>query len=114
MSTYIKNCYGKPSRLFVAGGKEIQSAEGTTQRGPTAMSGYAIGILPFLVLIKQDLDEKKMKHLAYADDLGGGSKLRMLKDWWDRIEINGPAIGYFPKASKSWLIVKENKIEEAE
>ena len=31
MATYIRNCYVIPSRLFVTGGLEIKSAEGTTQ-----------------------------------------------------------------------------------
>ena len=31
MAIYIKNCYSVPSRLFVLGGTEISSSEGTTQ-----------------------------------------------------------------------------------
>ena len=53
------------------------------------------------------------KHVAYADDLAGASKLEQLKEWWDRIEIVGPLLGYYPKASKSWLVVKEERLEEA-
>ena len=52
MATYLRNCYQKPSRLFIAGGKELVSAEGTTQGDPTAMPAYGIGILPFLALIR--------------------------------------------------------------
>ena len=55
-----------------------------------------------------------MKHVAYADDIGGGSKLRMLRDWWDKIVENGPDFGYFPKASKSWLVVKEEMLRDAQ
>ena len=36
MSTYLRNCYSTPSRLFVAGGEEISSAEGTTQGDPSS------------------------------------------------------------------------------
>jgi hypothetical protein len=32
--------------------------------------------------------------------------------WCDKCVEFGPAIGYYPKASKSWLIVKENKLAE--
>ena len=113
MAIYIKNCYGTPSRLFIAGGKEIQSSEGSTQGDPMAMQAYGIGILPFLSMIKPEIDSEKMKHVAYADDIGGGAKLRMLRDWWDKIKQNGPSFGYFPKAEKSWLVVKEEKLEEA-
>ena len=113
MSTYVKNCYGTPSRLFIAGGKEIKSAEGSIQGDPIAMQAYGIGILPFLSVIKPELDKEKMKQVAYADDIGGGAKLRMLRDWWDRIVEHGPSFGYFPKPEKSWLVVKEEKLEEA-
>ena len=51
--------------------------------------------------------------MAYADDLAGGSKLQNLRDWWDRCVKFGPAIGYYPKAEKSWLIVKPDKLEDA-
>ena len=61
MATYLRNCYQKPSRLFIAGGKELVSAEGTTQGDPTAMPAYGIGILPFLALIgpPQEVGEGK-------------------------------------------------------
>ena len=51
--------------------------------------------------------------MAYADDLGGGSKLTLLRDWWSRVVEHGPKFGYFPKPSKSWLVVKEEKLQEA-
>ena len=112
MATYVRNCYAKPSRLFIAGGKELKSSEGTTQGDPSAMPAYGIGILPFLALIKSGGAEE-VKQLAYADDIGGGAKLKTLREWWKNIEENGPSFGYFPKASKSWLVLKEEKNEEA-
>ena len=54
-----------------------------------------------------------MKQVAYADDLAGGSRLEKLREWWDKTVEFGPAFGYYPKPSKSWLIVKENEIERA-
>ena len=113
LSTYIRNCYGTPARLFVAGGHEFASAEGTTQGDPTAMDAYAIGILPLLVLIKPEAERRRMKHVAYADDLAGGARLDVLREWWNRCNKYGPEIGYHPKASKSWLVVKQEKIEAA-
>ena len=53
------------------------------------------------------------KHVAYADDLAGASKLQQLKEWWYRIEIFGPLSGNYPKASKPWIVVKEENLEEA-
>ena len=39
--------------------------------------------------------------------------MQTLREWRKNIEENGPNFGYFPKASKSWLVVKEEKYEEA-
>jgi hypothetical protein len=39
--------------------------------------------------------------------------LENLRKWWDTITEFGPHLGYFPKPSKSWLVVKESKLEEA-
>ena len=111
MSTYLRNCYRVPSRLFVGSGVEVASAEGTTQGDPLAMPGYGIGILPLLVTLK--INNVEMKHVAYADDIGGGSKLGNIRQWWDKIREFGPYLGYFPKPEKSWLVVKQEKYEEA-
>ena len=54
-----------------------------------------------------------MKHAAYADDLGGAGKLSELRAWWDKINEIGPLLGYFPKASKSWLVVKPQLLDRA-
>ena len=113
LSTYVRNCYKVPSRLFEAGGVEISSAEGTTQGDPSAMPSYAVGIMPFLALIKPEIDPQLMKQVAYADDLAGGSKLERLREWWDKTVKFGPAFGYYPKASKSWLVVKESEFNRA-
>ena len=41
----------KPSRLFITGGKEISSNDGTTQGDPIAMGMYAQGLMSLLSLI---------------------------------------------------------------
>ena len=43
IATFLYNCYAISARLFITGGKELRSREGTTQGDPTAMAGYALG-----------------------------------------------------------------------
>ena len=73
---FIRNFYLKPARLFVVGGVEIPSAEGTTQGDPTTMPTYAIGIRPLLICLAQGSDTLSeagdvARQAAYADDLAG-------------------------------------------
>ena len=39
--------------------------------------------------------------------------LTSIRDYWGKLTVLGPKYGYFPKASKSYLIVKEDKLGEA-
>ncbi|XP_028417275.1 uncharacterized protein LOC114541674 [Dendronephthya gigantea] len=105
MAVYTFNCYVTASRLFVQGGKEIASAEGTTQGDPLAMPLYAVAITPLLLMIKSG-EASDVRHVAYADDLSGAGKLMQLRAWWEKIAVHGPSLGYYPRADKSWLIVK--------
>jgi hypothetical protein len=57
--------------------------------------------------------EEKTRQSAYADDLSGGGTLRELKRWWDLVLEYGPLLGYYAKPSKSWLILKEQYLDEA-
>ena len=51
MATFIINIYYKLARLFVIGGKEISSQEGTTQGDPIAMAVYALALGPLLTTL---------------------------------------------------------------
>ena len=39
--------------------------------------------------------------------------LTSIRDYWGKLTVLGPKYGYIPKASKSYLIVKEDKLGEA-
>ena len=41
------------------------------------------------------------------------ASLKMYANGGDKLLEKGPAYGYFPKPSKTWLIVKEGKMDEA-
>ena len=73
------------------------------------MAMYAIVITP---LIRQ-LEDETIKQIRYTNDTTAGGKLAPLKAWWDLIVNRGPDYGYYPNASKTWLIVKESMLEEA-
>ena len=78
------------------------------------MPVYVIGITPLLEVIKPSTsDDYRVKHAAFADDLGGAGELWNLRRWWDNIVIFGPKLGYYPNGSKLWLVVKPIKEEKA-
>ena len=115
ISTYISNCYAAPARLFIFGGGEILSKEGTTEGDPTSMGAYALGILPMLhslldFVLTNDLQTREV---AFADDLTVAGKLADTKNFWDKLAAIGPKYGYFPKSTKSYLIVKKNCLKDA-
>ena len=112
MAVYTYNCYITASQLFVQGGKEISSVEGTTQGYPIAMPLYTVAITPLLQMVKLD-EAYEVRQAAFADDLSGAGKLTQLRKWWDNIVIYGPPLGYFPRADKFCLIVKPNLEQSA-
>ena len=44
IATYAINTYREPARLFITGGKELRSEEGTTKGDSLAMCLYAVGL----------------------------------------------------------------------
>ena len=115
-STYIYNSYCVPTCLFVIGGTEIKSQEGTTQGDPISMGAYGIGLMPLLNRLSSETSnsvDNIQKQSAFADDVNGAGSISSLRHWWDILNLYGPYIGYYPNADKSWLTVKENVFENA-
>ena len=53
--------------------------------------------------------------LVYADDSSVAGRMMEMKIWWDILNQAGPKFGYYPKPSKTILIVKkEEHLAEAE
>ena len=50
---------------------------------------------------------------ALADDVSASGKIISLREWWSHLIEAGPKYGYHPQPTKSWLIVKQEKLEEA-
>jgi len=106
IATYAINTYREPARLFIVGGQELRSSEGTTQGDPLAMSLYAISLQPLITRLQV---KSAASQCWYADDATGCGSLGNVKTWWDELMVSGPPLGYFPNPQKCWLIVKPEK-----
>ena len=73
------------------------------------MAMYANAITPLI----RRLEDREIKQVWYDDDATAGGSLTNLRKWWDLIVEMGPAFGYYPNASKTWLVVKGENLEEA-
>ena len=103
IATYIRNCYTLPSRLFIIGGTEIPSSEGTTHGVPTAMSIYAIAIIPLVLMIMEIMSvspDNTSKMVAYADDFIAGGTVKDLEYWWETLCEFGPNLDIILKQVK--------------
>ena len=52
------------------------------------------------------------KKVAFADEITAAGRVDGLRKWWDELSTVGLSFGYFPKPSKSWLIVKPERYDE--
>ena len=109
-ATYLINTYRNPSKLFLPDGNHLLSKEGTTQGDNCASGFYSISTLMLLQELSLIVG---CKNIWYADDGGAGGYLESLKAWWDKLLIIGPPIGYFPNATKTWLVVKQEHLDKA-
>ena len=105
---YAINTYRQPARLFVIGGKDIVSAEGTTQGDPLAMGLYALSIQPLITSLQAASSVKKC---WFADDASGAGSIMETRTCWDAFSTLGPDFGYFPNDGKCWIIAKPAKEE---
>ena len=96
--------------LFLPGGSFIMSTEGTTQGDNCASGFYSVSILPIIL----ELAKVKCRQLWYADDAAATGLLMALKEWRDNLIVIGPGLGYYPNATKTWLVVKPQHEKEAQ
>ena len=111
---YITKCYITPARLFITGGGEMLSKEGTTQGDLRAMGAFALGILPLIPFLLEfiSINHLSDKEITFAEDFTVPGKLTSIGDYWGKPTVHGPKFGYFPKALKSYSTVKEDKLAE--
>ena len=116
ISMYVRNCYTLPSRLFIIGGIEIQSSEGTTQGDPVVMPIYVLLVMPLMLMVLEITNRKTnsdAKMVAYADGFSEAGSISSLKYWWNTLCELGPKCGYIPEPKMSWLIVKSDCFDKA-
>ena len=53
------------------------------------------------------------KQIWYVDDSAACGSIDQLRIWWNQLSAEGPAFGYFVNASKTWLVTKDNHLENA-
>ena len=80
MSKYVINTYQSPSRLFVCGGGEILSQEGTTQGDPLAMPWYSVNTSIMIQSLTVRVPE--VKQVWLADDSAGRGRIEDLYRWY--------------------------------
>ncbi len=102
LAKVLINTYRHNPQLFVDG-EAILSQEGTTQGDPLAMTMYAIGTLPLIHRLDQQVTQ-----VWYTDDATAGGRLHHLHSWWNQLLSCGPEYGYHANASKTWLDVNQN------
>ena len=74
------------------------------------MSMYAIGIKPLINDLK---NVPSTKQVWYADDASVIGTVSSLVDCWNTLSEIGPMYGYYPKASKTVLLVKDSSFDLA-
>lgn len=71
---------------------------------------YGIAIVPLI----RRLTKEHVQQVWFADDALAAAQLIPLREEWDHLQLIGLNYGYLPNASKTWLIVKEDKLEAAQ
>ncbi|CAB3991272.1 Hypothetical predicted protein [Paramuricea clavata] len=75
------------------------------------MAMYALAITPLIKRLKEQAPNASQ--VWFADDSSAAGRLRALRVWWQRLTILGPEFGYFPNASKTTMVVKEEFFDQA-
>jgi hypothetical protein len=83
-----------------------------------AMDFYAISVGPLIDQLRPevlpDIGDGVATQAWYADDAQAAAKMRAARRWWDKLVEVGPRYGYYPKAVKSFCVLKPGLRAEAE
>ena len=70
---------------------------------------FALSTIPLIRRLPNNVTQE-----WYADDASACGEVSHLRLWWDQLSLLGPHFGYFPNASKTWLVVKEQYLNHAQ
>ena len=107
---FLQNHYQEPAKLTFSDETQhdsMYSEEGCAQGDPAAMAFHALGTKPLRDSLAESVDQEHCKQSWFADDASAAGKLRTVRYWWEKLIILSPKYGYFPKPSKTVLIVKD-------
>lgn len=110
---YLSNTYQMPANMYINDNEKtdtITSEEGSTQGDVTAMPMYAVGTRPLIDKLQELTDPSRCYQVWYADDSAAAGRLREMRKWWDILNEFGPKFGYYPKPSKTILIIKDPQL----
>ena len=71
------------------------------------MAKYALGTRPLINSLAEETEEDELMQVWFADDSTSGGSIEGVKKWWDHLKETGPKYGYYPKPSKTHIIVKD-------
>ena len=91
ISHYVINTYRFDSNLYISGGGEFLSKEGTTQGDPLAMPWYSMNTNILITALKNSVPQARQVWLA--DDASAGGKLDDLNTWYDELVDKGEKFG---------------------
>uniref|UniRef100_A0A1X7SXQ2 Reverse transcriptase domain-containing protein n=1 Tax=Amphimedon queenslandica TaxID=400682 RepID=A0A1X7SXQ2_AMPQE len=112
-SRFVFNTYKGHSPLIIKGYAEVLfSREGVIQGDPLSMFVYAVGTVPLIQTLKEFIST--LTQIWYADDASVTGELSDIREWFDRLLLQGPKFGYYPEPHKSCLVVKESMVPQAQ
>ena len=85
------------------------SKEGTMQGNLMAMPMYALATIPLIKKVAADV-----KQIWYASDASAGGSVKRVLKWCQKVQDEGPPYDYYPNPAKTWLLVKEEHLSQAQ
>ena len=79
------------------------------------MAAYSLGVTQLIQHLLDKTSSSKLcsKEIAYADDFTVAGSIKDIKCYWEHLNSFASFFGYYPKASKSNLIVKNQYLYTA-